>query len=437
MSEKNKSIGMAFYSALAYIIPLIGMFFSYKVYDDVLGRSMSGVYIFATSFSTTLTFLGFGVSNAVTKMIAERSDIKYQSDIIDSGIIFYFLVGVLSVVGIVFYIDRLVSGLGLMDGQKNIAMVSLIWGALALPVALVNEVLGAALKGQLKYKEVVFCRLVLSVGSFVLSPILVKFFSMGVIGLSVVNLLSYVSCVVAALIFLSKTRGGILFSKNKNNIKNIYFLTKKLINTGWAIALVGILAFIYFQGQRYIVAMELGAASVAAYVYAYSVSSRVHGLISASTEVVFPIAANKSASKEEIINLYYKSLSGGAVMAAIMCGVLYFMAEIIVKVWLGRDDSDVSGLIKIFSVAYFALSLSPASYHIFNAIGLSRFNLIAVFLRATVNGLALIFFWKNNMLSLENMAICFAFAALSIDGILWPLFLGFMFKNKLFANNLS
>jgi O-antigen/teichoic acid export membrane protein len=164
----------------------------------------------------------------------------------------------------------------------------------------------------------------------------------------------------------------------------------------------------------------IGPAAVTSYVLAFGLASRVHALIAAGTEVLFPMVSG-STDHFNFRNTYLRMLAGSALVAALVLIPLALFAEPISTLWLGREAArDVAPLILVFSIGYFFTSLSPAPYHLANGVGRPGLNLANFAMRVGLNLLLLALFGIDG-LSVEEIVLAFAVTAGVVDGIVWPI----------------
>ena len=81
-------------------------------------------------------------------------------------------------------------------------------------------------------------------------------------------------------------------------------------------------------------------------------------------------------------------------------------------------SNQVAPLLKLFTVAYFFLSLSPAPYHLANGLGKPELNTANIIARSILNIVILSFFWATGM-TIIKIVWSFTITTIIIDGLIW------------------
>jgi O-antigen/teichoic acid export membrane protein len=420
---RQRNLTNIFYSGLAYIGPMIAMLIAYRVLDKYFGRDGAGVYLFATSFAVSFSFLGFGMASAVTKFVAASQSIGRRSEVYTSGLVVYSSIGLVAAAAVCINAASLASLLRANGDLRRIASDAVFFGGLIIPLAMANEIGVAMFKGLQNFKYVAANRLLLSLFTFVVTPLAVVIFQVQIVGLVLISLLGYF---VMVFVSAAQVRSlGYRFDVGVvNNLVGYRRTIKEMLGFGGILTAVSLLAFAYFQGQRFAVAFLLGPAAMASYIFAISAVSRVHGIISSATEVLFPsaVALRSGGGQKDLSRFYLNAQLFSFLSALLFCGTLWLFSDVLVAKWLGAPSADVADLIKLFAAAYVALALSPVPYHLLNAYDKPVFNLINISLRVAINCLALaLAFFALDAIDLHVFALTFTISAILVDGILWPL----------------
>ena len=164
-----------------------------------------------------------------------------------------------------------------------------------------------------------------------------------------------------------------------------------------------------YQVQRYLIGAFIGPASVTVYVLAFTVVSKVHGVINSAAEFLFPLASSMN-DITYVRKIYLRMLVGSGVIAFLLLSPIAIFPKVILNFWLNHElASQVAPLMPFFALAYFFLALSPAPFHIINGIGKPNLNTLFYMLNAIVNiVLIAIFAWTG--ISLIKFVYAFAIA---------------------------
>jgi O-antigen/teichoic acid export membrane protein len=153
----------------------------------------------------------------------------------------------------------------------------------------------------------------------------------------------------------------------------------------------------------------MGPAAIAVYQSAAVVPSKIHAVVNAATEVMFPFAS-ASRNRAELRRVYLRMLGGSALVALVGFVSLVALARPFLALWLGAAvAARVAPLVPVFALAYFFLALSPAPFHLVNGLGRPALNTLACAMNAVIN-VALIAGFALNGLTLEKFAWAFAIA---------------------------
>jgi O-antigen/teichoic acid export membrane protein len=410
---------------LGFVIPTIALFASYPLLIKALGTSAFGVYFLATSFGGILAFLDFGLSAATVRFVAEarsRDNWFDIEDIISASFKFYTIIGVLG--GIILTVlapwMAITFGGALLD--KAAAVSVFRWGALQFAVGFPTIVWVALFKGLQRFDQVMLLQSMQSVLGFVIPAVISIFVKIDVV---TVSMLSFTASVISFGMGLHLARKFTSFKISRLiSIGNQFSVYYKLVTYGSFFLINGIAAIALFHVQRYMIGAFVSATAVTVSQLAFTVPSRVHMLIAAITEMLFPIASG-NVDKKSLRQLYMKMLIGSAFLGATMLVPLWWFGYPLLMLWVGDPlANQVFALMLPLLFAFYLMSLSAAPYHILNGIGLAKFNTLSYAFNAVLN-LAAIGIFSRDGLTVEDFVSAFVIANV-INALLYQFIIEFL-----------
>jgi O-antigen/teichoic acid export membrane protein len=162
------------------------------------------------------------------------------------------------------------------------------------------------------------------------------------------------------------------------------------------------------SGQKILIGVMFGPTAVTTYQLGYSVTSKVHSLVAAATEVMFPVAS--APDKSAIAQIYARVLVSIVGLTTVMLGVLVVFSDQILTLWVGEAVAkDVVPLIAPLAVAFLFVSASALPFYVMNGFGRP---IVSVVLSISNIVLFLIFIAFSAAFSggLLAFAICYAIA---------------------------
>jgi len=392
---------------LGFIAPSLIVFASYPVLIRHLGAAAFGVYLLAASLSGAMMFLDMGFSAATLRFVAQdlaAGRPKAAADVVLTSLVFYTCMGVL--------------------GGAVIAALAPVWAAsfkvdarIMHDAVVVFRLAGFQFAAYLPV--MVFVSIAKAVSRFDRSTIFVSLLAAATYGSAVVAVLAGAGLVVAMfsvvavnyLAFIWIAIDGLRLCRECgiHVAAASPMAFRRMFSFGWVLTVNSIAAFFLFQVQKFLVGFAMGPAAVAVYQSAAVVPSKIHAVVNAATEVMFPFAS-ASRDRAELRRVYLRMLGGSALVALLGFVSLVALARPFLALWLGAAvAAGVAPLVPVFALAYFFLALSPAPFHLVNGLGRPALNTLACVMNALIN-VALIAGFALNGLTLEKFAWAFAIA---------------------------
>ncbi|WP_273887058.1 oligosaccharide flippase family protein [Rubrobacter naiadicus] len=398
----------SFYGLLGFAVPSIAMLLAYPILIHRFGATKVGIYFLATSASGTLAFLDVGMSAATLKFVAEdvaKGEKRAAADTVVTSLLFYSVVGI--VVGTAFWIcSPLLVSLFSIRGSLQ---VSSLWlfrlGAVQFAVSFVSTVFLSLFKGVQRFDLSALVLSSLSLTTYGGAAIVALWNNSRIIDIMAVSLISNVLMLLISTVVGVKVcrSAGIQLIAGRFSVITL----RRLFGFGSAMFVHNLTAIFFSQIQRLLVGALIGPAAVSAYVLATTVLAKAHQLISAATEIMFPVASSNSENML-LRRLYLRMLFGSAILSLLILIPLTVFSSPILDIWIGTSISDTaSRLIPILVVGFFFMSISPAPFYMVNGLGRPWFNVTFDLLNVAVAVLAIGMLTLTNEITLNKFAWAF------------------------------
>ncbi len=402
------SIGRsAWHGLLGFAAPSLIVFASYPVLIRHLGADAFGVYLLAASLSGAMMLLDLGFSAATMRFVAQdlaAGRPKAAADVVLTSLVFYGCMGAL--------------------GGAAVTALAPAWAAIfKVDTRLMHDAVVVFRLAGLQFAAylpvMVFVSIAKAAGRFDRSTLFVSLLAAATYGSAVVAVLAgarlvgamFAVVAVNYLAFIWIAIDGLRLCREHGihlaGANPVAF--RRMFSFGWVLTVNSIAAFFLFQVQKFLVGFAMGPAAVAVYQSAAVVPSKIHAVVNAATEVMFPFAS-ASRDRGELRRVYLRMLAGSTLAALVGFVSLVALARPFLALWLGAGVSaNAAPLVPVFALAYFFLALSPAPFHLVNGLGRPALNTLACVLNALIN-VVLIAGFALSGLTLAKFAWAFAIA---------------------------
>jgi O-antigen/teichoic acid export membrane protein len=377
------------------------------------------------SFGGLLGFLDFGIAAASTRFIAEDLSHGATAGLADTfcSALAYYLVLAFTVASIVFWAAQWLAVAFAPSDSRSSAVYAFRLGAAQFGFSILLSLCVSVMKGFQRFDlsaATVSCLAVLTYGISVgaLLAYHVDFVSVAWISVGCSGAVVAVALLVCARLM---SDAGVSLRSSRPRWPAIC----RLFRFGGVMAINSISGVLLYQAQYYLIGALIGPAGVASYKVATAIPAKAHAVVNSVTEILFPAAA--SMGRTQLRQLYVRMLLVSAAAAGAILIPLVAFSNQIVHLWLGRADSaGVAELIPLLCVAYFALALSPAPYHVANGLGRPVLNSVSFAFNA-VSNLVLIGVFALGTVTLRDFALAFVIANIvnalayqvMIEWVLW------------------
>lgn len=404
-------------NVIGFLITTGLQFLLYPVLINALGKQTFGLYIYYTAIAGIMYALDLSVLSGMVHYFSfdlQNSDIKSAAFVFKTSVFFYAVL--LSLICIVsyFYLD------GFLDlFQFKIVGFDIICSVLVVlqfSLTFYYTVLFSIFKcfGRFDIFNI------LSVSGFV--------FNYGVMALSVslgADLLESVaySTICLMLYIPFAYIYTVKFLKRYNidviNARFSWPVLKKIVAYSYVLSINSFAGIFFTQIQRLFIGHKLGPDGVGSYQIVYSLVSKVHSLLNAFFEILFPWAsANKNSS--DVFAMYAKNLGVSFMISAIFMTILIIFGGSFISIWLQRSPSpDVLEAVLPLSIAFLFVCCSIVPFYIANALGLAVYNLYYGIFNVALY-LSFYVLFVSNIATLNQMCTVYM-ASNAVSGILFQL----------------
>lgn len=389
MSVRRNSL----YGLLGFALPTAVLLLAYPVLAYHLGPTRFGIYFIATSVSSALMFMDLGLSFATLKFVAEdtsKGDRQAAAETVVTSLVFY---GGLGVSGglLIWWLSPSLPPLFSIDaGLRTDAVWVFRLMAVQFAIFFFITVFFSLFKGMQQFHLFTLIKSLLSVLTYGGAVAGVTLAGVGLVGVTAISLAANLAMLlVSAAMGLSLCRThGIVLGAVRPSLSSL----RRMVGFGLAMSVHSFGSLTLLHLQRLLVGMLIGPAAVTVYVLAFTAVSKVHAVVNAATEVMFPLSSAMT-DRTRLRRVYLQMLLASAVVSALLLLPLAALAEPILTLWVGASlAGEAAPVMPALALAYFFIALSPAPFHVVNGLGRPWLNVVFDLLNAAIWALLLAVF---------------------------------------------
>jgi len=395
---------------LGFLLPTVVTLVAYPILVQSLGTKAFGIYVLATSVGGALTLLDLGVSAATLKFVAEdfsRGDRTSVAQVVVTSATFYGILGMFGSAVIWIATPYFVESFSVDIALSSEATSAFRTAAIQFSVFLLTTVCLSFFKGMRRFHWSTTAVSLLSLLTYSGSITAVKAFGFGLSGVALIGLLANIIVLVMCC--------GIAYRVCRVNeipittARPSFVTFRRMFSFSSIMAVNSLAGTLLNQAQYYLVGIVIGPAAVTVYQLATMVPSKAHSVVSSVAEVMFPLASARE-NRAKLRSVYLKMLFGSALTAAALLAPLMLAPELVISLWVGPTlAAQAAPLVRVFSVAFLFMALSPAPYHLINGLGMPWINSASFALSALTN-VGLLALFAIYGLTLERIAWAFTIA---------------------------
>jgi O-antigen/teichoic acid export membrane protein len=424
---KNSVFGL-----LGFLIPTVITFAAYKLLVAGLGETGFGVYLIATSIGGAMAFMDMGISSANIKFVAEdannQKDSSRVASLVWTSAAFYGVVGLVMAVTSFLLAPWLAELFKLPDMWLPDSTLLFTLAALQVGTLLVSNVFVGVLKALGRFdlgSAASMITPILSLGGGALGVHYGVFSLLGLVWLGVLGSVIGLFFGLYLSVRICGQRGIVLMSGGPTVVA-----FKRMFQFSAVLTFHTFAAIFFNQIQRLLIGWSLGPVAVGVFQFPYIAMSKVHALLNAGSEFLYPeSSANKSSY--EVRKLYLKVFFVVMVGAFLSLGFITALADLIFGLWLGDEISlKVAPLVLPLAVAFFFVAMSIPAHHLLNGVGKPIWNVYYSLCNVVVYAVSLVFL-NHDGLSLTDFAVAFMVSnvltgmvfQIAVEFVFWPAWL--------------
>lgn len=330
----------------------LSFFFTYFILKKI-SLAEYGSWALSISFFSYFSFFDCGMSTAVTRFVSyyhARQEKTAVNKVINTGLIFYLLVGFIVTASLLFF-KTIILSLFFKSAGNNLTILNNIFILVVLMgyVDFVFSTFQGIING--------FQRM--DISSFVdfTKTFLFTLFGFILLSLqpSVTSLaLAFVitTCIWAIISFFSCQAIFKQFVLSANHLDPVLF--KKMFKFGFQSQFSSWSSYIHFNFDKLIIGHYLGVEKVAFLDIGLKLINQGRQFVSSFVSPLLPAAAEKTVLyKNKIIDFYQTSLRYIALASFCVFGGLFIASPILIKLWLGPGFTLAAQATQILSLGHF------------------------------------------------------------------------------------
>ena len=356
-----------------------------------VGIERYGIWVIIGLVTGYFGLLDFGIGQSFVKFISEsytKGDYKGINGIVNTGLWFYSIFGILCIVGGFFFIEPILSFFKIPPYLHNEASFIFLLG---IAIFCVSGAISPFIEIQKGLQRMDITNKV-TIGMSVPLMVGTVFFlqkGYGLRGLMVNNgLLLIIGSAVNIIVAFRLIPGLKIdpFLKNNRTFKVLFMY-------GYKVQVSKLASMLHFQLDRLIIAHFLNVGLVTYYSVAAQIAHKMRSIPVVLISAIFPAAAELDAKQDNdsLSQLYYRSLKYLVVMSMPLSIAVIFMARPFINLWLGAGYEKSVITLQILSFAYFINILTGPGYFILNGMGKPEYSMKASLLGGFLNLILSIF----------------------------------------------
>lgn len=408
----------AAFGFLGFLIPTLIIFLSYPILLHHLGEQELGLYILSTSLSGAWAVLDFGVAAATLKYVAsdiERGDKSSAGNVVVTALCFYGVVGLMCSLLIWSNTDWLIDLMLVPDDLREECSDIFRIAAVRFSFFFITLVFISIMKAFELFQLSSIILIVMSTGTFGGAAAGVALFDIGLVGMSLIGLLSNLITLLLSWYISVRLLGkaGVSLLRGRFSTSTL----KRIIAFGSFSAINGMVPSLITQVQRFLVAGYLGPAAVTIFAISSTILSKGQQAMLAIFEFLVPWGSKiqaipTSRSRGMLRSMFAKTSLISILIAVTAYTGCYLVGEVIITSWLRSGISDqIYQITMLMMIGFVGWSTTVAGFHIVNGLGKPWLNTMFLILSPFTYYIGLLYFIYDSP-SLTDFALAYNLAML-------------------------
>jgi O-antigen/teichoic acid export membrane protein len=373
------------FTTLGWLVPILVNFITVPIIVHNLGYDAYGVWVLVMAVMGYFALLDLGVAKGGIKFLAEanaRGDISTANQVVSIGLVFYCAIGLVGGVGIALSVDTfLLDFIKTPEALKPTARIVFYLAAFGFFVTMLQTYLLSLPQALHRFD---ISNTVDSVNQIVISVItvLVVVVGFGLISVIVVRVIGNILCCISLVHRLKKCMPSLNFST---------YFRWKLAKSVFSYSLISFIGRVgtttATQLQTIIVGSLLGTTAVAVFSIPFTLISRVMGISSRLSMLIFPVSSELSGdlNMERLHEVYLTMTRNLFFLSVVQVVVFVLFSWEILRVWMGAEFADKASIILVMvAIGYFFDTLTNLPSQVCDGLGHPRITSIFAFIRGIV-----------------------------------------------------
>jgi O-antigen/teichoic acid export membrane protein len=394
---KTSQISQISWNLFGLVAPLVVAVLTIPALVASLGYELFGLLALAWGLIGYAGVMDLGIGRAVTQLVSKLRGQQDEASIPNVVATAGRITLVSGFVGafVIFLVSQtsLIDSISAPSTPREQIVYSIIFLAIALPAQAMSATYRGVNEAYLQFRGISLVKTMLGVLSFG-GPYFMSFFTKELHWL-VFTLL--VSRVISLIVFKSLAAKSLRYL-NKIGVRAEYSsaVAKRLFSFGIGVGISSLLGPLLVQVDRFMIGILISAVTVTIYVLPYEIVMQSLVLVGAVTGVFFPMITQLIHSHdEEWRKVFWGWTIKLSLLMGVICIVIFFTLETIMKLWLGSTVSEESVAVgEYLIIGVFINSIGSMFYSIHHAMG--RADITAMFhLLELIIFIPLLYFFIN------------------------------------------
>lgn len=369
-STKRISLNIATTIIQVFVVGII-YFLLYRFLVEKLGVEKLGVWSIILATSSIANIANFGITSGLVKFVAEYNSQKNDNVIeklIFTGFLSVLMLFIIIIVLIYFFSRKILIYI-IDDSFLNLALDILPYSLICLLVNSIGGIFTSTLEGYQKNYIKNSIYLISSILFLITTYYLVPFYDL--LGVAYSQVIQSFFILILSFLFVIKETNKLIFNKWHWDTK--IFIS--LIKYGSKFQIISIFQLFYEPITKSLISKFGGLAFLGYYEMAARLVNQFRSLIVNANQVIVPVIAHtNSVDKNEINNIYKKSLLVVFFISICLFSFVILFTPLISKVWIGFVEHTFVFTSIILSVSMFINILIGPAY--FSCVGEGNLDLV-------------------------------------------------------------
>lgn len=340
-----------------------------------LGKDEFGILSLVTVVLGFFALLDMGFSSASMKYVSEyhaKKDLQTTNHIVRVSISVYLVMGVIGALAIALLTNTIVTRILRIPAELvNVARFAFYVASFGFVANTMTIVFSSIPKALQRYDISTKISILVSTGTILLTVIALHF-GYRLREVVIVNLSMSLVGVFCFVVVSKRLMPGLslALSFERTAFKRLFFF-------GGYSFINEICGKAWFQFDRLIIGAMMGTSYVTYYVVPATLATRIHGLVSSITNVLFPLSSDLVATNQmaRLKQVYLRATKYTLVLSTAISLPLFALSHTILSLWMGAEFAKNSSYVmSLLALSYCLVSMAVIPYYFFNGLNKPQVN---------------------------------------------------------------